>query len=99
MYALLLDKVLSSSMRYRNRTEITSQILDTAIGGATKTKIMYKAYLSYAQMKEYLETLLENKLLELDENHIFKTTDKGIGFLHIYQELDKLAPKISNANA
>ncbi|WP_323444712.1 winged helix-turn-helix domain-containing protein [Candidatus Nitrososphaera gargensis] len=35
-------------MKYRSRTEITAQILEAACGGATKTRIMYKAYLSYA---------------------------------------------------
>jgi len=39
-------------MKYRSRTEIVSRILDAANGGATKTKIMYKAFLSYAQLKE-----------------------------------------------
>ena len=31
-------------MKYRNRTEIVGNILDAANGGATKTKIMYKAF-------------------------------------------------------
>jgi predicted transcriptional regulator len=50
-------------MKYRSRTDIVSQILEAANGGATKTKIMYKAYLSYAQLKEYLSVLVENGLL------------------------------------
>lgn len=35
-------------MKYRSRDEIISQILDAANGGggATKTELMYKAYLS-----------------------------------------------------
>src|SRR2546422_835291 len=42
-------------MKYRSRTDIVTQILDAANGnGANKTRIMYKAYLSYAQLKEYL---------------------------------------------
>ena len=51
-------------MKYRSRTEIVSMILEAANGGATKTKIMYKAFLSYAQLKEYLSVLIENNLLE-----------------------------------
>jgi predicted transcriptional regulator len=82
-------------MKYRSRTEITSQILDSAICGVTKTKIMYRSYLSYAQMKEYLERLLANGLLTLDQNQIFKTSEKGVRFLKFYQELDKLAPQKS----
>ena len=32
-------------MKYHSRTDIVSQIIEAANGGATKTKIMYKAYL------------------------------------------------------
>jgi predicted transcriptional regulator len=41
-------------MNNRDRTEIVSMILEAANGRVTKTKIMYKAFLSYAQLKEYL---------------------------------------------
>jgi len=42
-------------MKYRSRNHIISEILDAANGGnATKTKLMYKAYLSFGQIKEYL---------------------------------------------
>ena len=47
-------------MKYRSRTEIVSMILDSANGGATKTKIMYNAFLSYNQLKEYLSVLSIN---------------------------------------
>jgi predicted transcriptional regulator len=39
-------------MKYRSRTEIVAMILEAANGGATKTKIMYRAFLSYEQLKE-----------------------------------------------
>jgi predicted transcriptional regulator len=51
-------------VKYRSRTEIVAMILEAANGGATKTKIMYKAFLSYAQLREYLSVLMENALLE-----------------------------------
>jgi predicted transcriptional regulator len=41
-------------MKYISRTDIVGLILEAANGGATKTKIMYKAFLSYAQLKEHL---------------------------------------------
>lgn len=75
-------------MKYRSRTDITSQILETANGGTTKTKIMYKAYLSYAQLKEYLAMLTENGLIEYVEGERqYRTTDKGIKFLRAYQQM------------
>ena len=39
-------------MKNRSRIEIVSSILDAANGGVTKTKIMYKAFLSYGLLRE-----------------------------------------------
>ena len=75
-------------MKYRSRTDITAQILEAANGGVTKTKIMYKAFLSYAQLKEYLTVLLENGLLEyIEGEQIYRTTEKGNRFLKIYNQI------------
>ena len=61
-------------MGNRGRTEIVSNILDAANGGVTKTKIMYKAYLSYNQLREYLSVLIENNLIEyLDGTQTYKS--------------------------
>jgi predicted transcriptional regulator len=76
------------AMKYRSRTDITAQILEAANGGVTKTKIMYKAFLSYAQLKEYLTVLIENGLLEyIEGEQIYKTTEKGTRFLKIYNQI------------
>ena len=78
-------------MKYRSRTEIVGNILDAANGRATKTKIMYKAFLSYAQLKEYLSILIENNLLEyLEGTKTFKTTEKGLNYLKMHNEIEEL---------
>ena len=78
-------------MKYRSRTEIVSMILESANGGATKTKIMYKAFLSYAQLKEYLSVLIENNLLEyLEGVQTYKTTEKGFNLLKMHNEIGEL---------
>ena len=78
-------------MKYRSRTEIVSMILEAANGGATKTKIMYKAFLSYAQLKEYLSVLIENNLLEyLEGVQTYKTTEKGFNLLRMHNEIGEL---------
>jgi predicted transcriptional regulator len=78
-------------MKYRSRTDIVATILDAAIGGSTKTKIMYKAYLSYAQLKEYLTILIENGLLEYEEGELkYKTTEKGLRFMRTYNEIGEM---------
>ena len=78
-------------MKYRSRTEIVSNILNAANGGTTKTRIMYKAFLSYTQLKEYLSVLIENSLIEyIDGTHTFKTTEKGLNFLKMHNEMGEL---------
>ncbi len=76
---------------YRSRTEIIGQILDTANGGITKTKLMYKVFLSHDQLKEYLTVLTESDLLRYDfVSRTFKTTEKGLQFLGLYNQIDQL---------
>ena len=78
-------------MGNRSRTEIVSQVLEAANGGATKTKIMYRALLSYKQMKEYVNLLTEKGMLVYDPaRSTFKTTEKGHRFLQIYDHLDQI---------
>jgi predicted transcriptional regulator len=78
-------------MGNRSRTEIVSNILDAANGGATKTKIMYTAFLSYNQLKDYLSVLIENNLLEyLEGSRTFKTTEKGLNYLKMNNEIGEL---------
>ncbi|HEY6756565.1 MAG TPA: winged helix-turn-helix domain-containing protein [Nitrososphaera sp.] len=76
--------------RYRNRIEIICQILEVANGGVTKKiEIMYKANLSYAQLKEYVMVLTESDLLRYDlDTQIFMTTEKGLRFLDAYNQMD-----------
>jgi predicted transcriptional regulator len=76
-------------MTIRTRIEIISQILETANGGVTsKIKIMSKANLSYAQLKDYLMTLSHKDLLSYDlDTRTFKTTEKGLRFLNFYNEI------------
>src|ERR687883_51301 len=85
-YILCLPEM--TALKYRSKTEIVSSILDAANGGVTKTKIMYKAFLSYSQLKEYLAVLIENGLLEyIEGEQIYKTTDKGNRFLKVYNQI------------
>ena len=85
-------------MKYRSRTEITVLILEAANGGATKTKIMYKSFLSYAQLKEYFTMLIENGLIEYEEKilNIYRTTEKGLRLLKIYNQIEEIIPQINN---
>ena len=62
-------------------------ILEAANGGATKTKIMYEAFLSYVQLKEYLAVLEKNGLIEYEDGmRSYRTTEKGICFCRFKTE-------------
>ena len=75
-------------MTYRSRTDIISEILVAANGGVTQTKIMYKALLNYAQMKQYLMVLTHNDLLSYDlDTRTFKTTEKGLMIHYTYNQM------------
>jgi len=65
----------------RDRHDITFEILRKAAAGKKKTELMREVGLSYTQSKTYLSALVEEKLLEMDEKHGFKTTSKGLEFL------------------
>ena len=78
-------------MKYRSRTEISSMVLEAARVGATKTKIMYKAYLSYTLVKVYLKFLQDNDLLKYEKlTKQYKITEKGLKFLHSYDQITDL---------
>jgi predicted transcriptional regulator len=86
-------------MGNRSRTEIVGNILDAANGGASKTKIMYTAFLSYNQLKEYLSVLIENNLIEYrDGTQTFKTTEKGLFFLKVHNEIGELLQQTTLEN-
>ncbi len=80
-------------MGYRSNIEIISQILDVARNGfcSTKTQIMYKAYLSYTQTKEYLKILTEDGLITYDSTiGRYNATEKGLRFLGLYHSVGEV---------
>ena len=61
-----------------------------------KTKILYGAYLSYAQLLEYVHVLVKNGLLEYMEGaKKYKTTVKGRQYLKCYEYLNKISGKMT----
>lgn len=105
----LIINIEMQGVTNRSRTEIVSQILQIANrsnggiddgDGVTKTKIMYNAYLTSAQLKEYLMILTENDLLGYDSvMRKFKTTQKGRRFLEIYNNMSDVMEEEINKNS
>ena len=89
---------------YRGRHQIITEILniinESDAKSATRTLIMYKASLSYTQLKEYLSFLLKNGLIEEiplkiknhgNEKLVNKITEKGVRYLQVTREMENLA--------
>ena len=56
-----------------------------------RQKSCTRNFLSYAQLREYLSVLIENNLLEyLEGSQTYKTTEKGLNFLKMHNEIDEL---------
>jgi predicted transcriptional regulator len=82
-------------MKNRSRSEIYRSILETANAdeGTNRTKLMYKSYLSFSQLKEYLRTLQENSLIEYEvERRCYRITEGGIQVLQLQNKMEEIAP-------
>ena len=93
-----------ATKEYRGRQQIVAKILstikDSGDEGTTRTAIMYKSFLSYAQLKEYLSFLLEKGLIneiskQTEDNrnnqkNVYKITGRGLRLLEISQEIENL---------
>ena len=82
----MLTSVKKSSRYNRDSLDIVRDILSVASVETRKTKIMYKANLSYHQVQKYLHSLLENDLLNHDGNSFYLITKKGQQFIKLYDE-------------
>lgn len=76
-------------MKSRDRNEIFASILNTSSTGDVRlTKIMYSSFLSYTQVVEYLQSLVEMQFL--DYNVVAKSyriTIKGLRFLQLHEKM------------
>jgi predicted transcriptional regulator len=68
------------TMRHRSKIEIIADILRSIMNDSTlsSSKVMYKSFLTYKQMREYLPFLLQNELIKYgDKDRTFAITNKG----------------------
>jgi predicted transcriptional regulator len=78
----------------RGRLDIICEILNIAQVKKRKTKIMYQANLSFVQVERYLETMLDNDLVEFFDDTYYLITLKGKGFLQMHDEYVKRLQRI-----
>jgi predicted transcriptional regulator len=80
-------------LKHRSKEEIAALILEAIVhtNRATQTIIMYKAYLTHVQLKQFLSSLLEKGLIQYQkEDRLYTITEKGIHFLQVYNQLNQL---------
>jgi len=77
----------------RNREEIISQILNVCKDGAIKTRVVYQANLNFKTVEPYLDLLIKNNLLELQngEKTMYETTEKGESLLEAINQVNELS--------
>jgi len=81
--------------QYRDRIEITANILEIAKDGSRKTRIMYLGNLSFDLVQKYLSQLEQLNLVEVkgtpSGEKMYYITQKGERFLADFRELQKHA--------
>jgi predicted transcriptional regulator len=84
----------ATKIKYRCKADIIATILETAAGGEVpKSRIYYKSFLTYQRLRVYMTLLLESGLMECcdyKDKRFYKTTEKGILFLHAYSGVREL---------
>jgi predicted transcriptional regulator len=81
-------------MKNRSRPDIMAIILEAANGGISKTKLLTRTNLTSGQLGQYLDVLVEKRLLVKlsdDKRHVaYRTTEKGMRYLTIYSALKNI---------
>jgi predicted transcriptional regulator len=80
----------------RSRAEVILNILNEALKGVNKTRLMYKCNLNFARFNRYLQDLLDAGLIERVEDQasnpgipLYRTTEKGKELLTVLRKADE----------
>ncbi len=92
-----MGKLGSSRLtQLRSRIEIMANVLNEAMEGTKKTRIMYRCNLSHRQLQAYLRLLVGMEMLKIvpergsGTSKLFRTSDKGHEFIAAYRKLKAL---------
>ena len=79
----------------RGKMDIIAEILLFCEQQKTKTSIMYNANLNYSQLKNQIDALISQGLLEKKLNK-YVTTESGYHFLELFAQLNDLLDEFKN---
>jgi predicted transcriptional regulator len=73
------------------RADFIARILEAARGGASKTTIMSCTFIEFARLREYLETLVDDGLLNISADSLtYRTSNKGIKYLNAFEHVSAI---------
>ena len=85
-----------TKMANRTIMEVTAQILEIAKEGEIKTRIVYGAYMSWNQLKEYLSALTKGRLIEyIREEQKYRANKKGMEYLITRDKLNAMTSSVT----
>ena len=90
------NQEIATTQRYtknRSKLDIIAAILNVVNAReASKTRIMYGAYLSYKQIREYMPTLLDSNLVTTtnDGQSLYRIRERGLRFLELYGKVNEM---------
>lgn len=73
----------------RSREDIVASILEITSSPVNKTAIMYRANMSFSQLRYYVQSLQKQQLIERKERE-WVTTARGREYLQAYAELQRI---------
>ena len=78
----------------RDKIELITSILKAANNGrnVNVAQIMYKSFLSYTKVKQYISILIDAGLMkyQVGNRRTYRITDIGMRFLHLHNQLGEL---------
>ena len=73
----------------RTSVDVSVDILEAALNGANKTRIVYRSNLNFAIVRGYLDNLIKTGLLIIGDDERYLTTKKGAKFIKDYESFIK----------
>jgi predicted transcriptional regulator len=86
---------MGEARRRRGRSEVICDILSEALGGANKTRLMYRCNLNFGRFNRYLSELLESGMIVSAGSNpgdvvVYRTSDKGRELLQVLRKANDL---------
>jgi predicted transcriptional regulator len=102
MSAIIQDGRNGVLPRFKNRgrNTVIAELLRATKVPTARTRLMYKANLSYTMLNDYLKMMVDLDLVSIEKStqgRSYLITERGLKFLEIYDSLIELSSPIQGA--